>query len=49
MGYAMVTPAELRQATGFLFLAQSPGFAAHPPAELWELLRGFSRGVPVDK
>ncbi|SDY16403.1 BLUF domain-containing protein [Hymenobacter psychrophilus] len=49
MGYALVSPAELKQATGFLPLAQSPGFAAHPPAELWELLRGFAQGVAVDE
>lgn len=49
MGYAMVSLAELKQATGFLPLAQSPGFAAHPPAELWELLRGFAQGAVVDK
>ena len=48
MGYAVVGPAELKQTTGFLPLAQSPGFAAHPPAELWELLRGFARGVATD-
>lgn len=48
MGYALVSPAELKQATGFLPLAQSPGFAAHPPEELWTLLRGFAQGVAVD-
>ncbi|NVO33343.1 BLUF domain-containing protein [Hymenobacter lapidiphilus] len=48
MAYAPVSPAELQQTTGFLPLAQSPGFAAHPPGELWELLRGFARGVAID-
>ncbi|NVO85845.1 BLUF domain-containing protein [Hymenobacter terrestris] len=49
MGYAPVSPAELQQTTGFLSLAQSPGFAAHPPDALWELLRGFARGITLDE
>ena len=49
MGYTQVSPAEMKQATGFLPLLHSPGLATHPPAELWDLLRGFVRGVTMDK
>lgn len=48
MGYLPVDPETLKQATGFLPLAHTPGLAAHPPTELWELLRGFARGQVVD-
>ncbi|OWP65093.1 hypothetical protein CDA63_01690 [Hymenobacter amundsenii] len=48
MGYLPVEAAALEQATGFLSLAATPGFAAHPPAELWELLRSFAQGQLVD-
>ncbi len=48
MGYLPVEAATLEQATGFLPLAATPGFAAHPSAELWELLRDFAQGQLVD-
>ncbi len=48
MGYAPVEPNALERATGFLPLQATPGLAAHPPAALWELLRGFAQGQLVD-
>lgn len=43
MAFASTDTAVLEQATGYLRLTAVPGFAAHPPQVLWQLLRHFAQ------
>jgi Sensors of blue-light using FAD len=43
MAFAPTDAVVLEQATGYLRLAAVPGFAAHPPQVLWQLLRHFAQ------
>lgn len=48
MAYAPAHAALLAQATGFLPLTAAPGFTAHPPPDLRQLLHDFAQGVAQD-
>lgn len=49
MGFAVADEKLLADVVGFLPLVTAPGFSAHRPAELAQLLRDFAQGRAHDQ